>query len=195
MWCGPSRAERRRYGCSGQTRAERGRSGVSGSGHLNLKSRFADDGWRLRVRRSALWRLCAPVMRADLTPSADRPEQGFVNFTQSYPFSFLACLGSRRGRRMHVLRMFSHLADLAQRAFGWIPSPSASCPPLPPPLGPVTPSLSRPAPSPPLPSCRLLPPLAAYRRCPHRSKQASGSPYLHLSLLPVCQLPSRTRDR
>ena len=48
-------------------RAERGDSGLAGSGHVDLISRFAADGWRLRARLGALCHRCAPLMRADLS--------------------------------------------------------------------------------------------------------------------------------
>ena len=90
VWCGPSCAERRRRGCSGQMRAERGDSGLAGSGHVDLISRFAADGWRLRARLAALCHRRAPVVRADLTPSADRAQSGFVNFYTKVNFATLA---------------------------------------------------------------------------------------------------------
>ena len=65
-------------------RAERGDSGLAGSEHVDLISRFAADGWRLRARLVALCHRRAPVVRADLTPSADRVQSGFVNFFESF---------------------------------------------------------------------------------------------------------------
>ena len=53
---------------------------MSGSGHLDLISRFAGDGWRLMARLGALCHRRASVTRAALSRGGDGPANGFVNF-------------------------------------------------------------------------------------------------------------------